>query len=109
MMHRIIDVVAVVAFSAWAMPVATGAEAMIASEPASGRPACTVFTDTFQKVGSNWFRVVGDWTVEEGKLIGRGWGGGIDAWIYASPTTVFDHPSGSTSMSSLSRARLRSF
>jgi hypothetical protein len=87
MKRWVVGVAAVVAHSAFVIAVAAGAAAReMASERASARPGCVLFVDNFQQRRlDDWFRVVGDWTVEDGKLRGTGWGGGVDAWIYAIP------------------------
>jgi len=40
---------------------------------------------------AGWTPVAGWWTVENGKLRGTGWGGGIDAWIYAGDESWTDY------------------
>jgi hypothetical protein len=86
MLRGFVGALAAVSYTAWAIPVAAGAERHdLAPERTSDTAACIVFSDTFTRSRlDNWFRVAGDWTAEHGKLIGKGAGGNVDAWIYAS-------------------------
>lgn len=52
-------------------------------------PGCqlnVVYKTAFNPDSLNkWFRIHGDWQLQDGKLVGTGEGGDIDAWIYAIP------------------------
>lgn len=42
-----------------------------------------LFSDDFSSDLSKWSDLIGDWSIDQGELVGTGWGGGTDAWIYA--------------------------
>jgi hypothetical protein len=59
----------------------------IGPERASGKRQCLLFKDSFgQPSLQSWFSATGAWSVEDGRLVGTGWGGGIDGWIYVLPS-----------------------
>ena len=88
MMRRIAaGVAAILAQVALAFPAdAIGNRQGSGLERAPGRSKCFVFKDSFNanSLGS-WFSATGAWSVEDGRLVGTGWGGGIDAWAYVLP------------------------
>ncbi len=49
------------------------------------------FSDDFSGDLSQWEVVYGDWIIDQGELQGTGWGGMIDAWIYAGDTAWTDY------------------
>jgi hypothetical protein len=56
-------------------------------ERASGKSQCVLFKDSFNRRSlGNWFSATGQWRIEDGKLVGTGWGGSIDGWLYLLPS-----------------------
>jgi uncharacterized repeat protein (TIGR01451 family) len=49
------------------------------------------FFDNFSGDLSQWEVSAGDWLIDQGELQGTGWGGMIDAWIYAGDTAWTDY------------------
>ncbi len=50
-----------------------------------------LFSDDFSGDLSQWSDPIGDWSIDQGELVGYGWGGGVDAWIYAADTALTDY------------------
>jgi len=42
-----------------------------------------LFSDDFSGDLSQWSDLIGDWYIDQGELVGTGWGYGTDGWIYA--------------------------
>ncbi len=50
-----------------------------------------LFSDDFSGDLSQWNDLIGDWSIDQEELVGSGWGGNVDAWIYAGDTSWTDY------------------
>ena len=58
---------------------------------ASSVDQTVLFSDDFSGDLSQWNGLIGDWSIDQGELVGTGWGSGTDAYIYAGETSWTDY------------------